>query len=758
MDDRKGIAIFLAAALCLMAVSAVADAKNRLDPENLLKMETPIRINEVVTDSRSLPEDRDGTHQDWIELYNSGKEAIRLEGYGLSDEPSVPLKWTFPNRVLAPGAYLVVFASDKETGGGELHTGFKLNRSGDKLSLSDPEGHLLQTLLLAESVPDMAYGLDENGQYVYWTQGTPGERNNGTLIDDVGVYRKGCEITASHSAGFYQEEFDLTLSVDGEDLEIHYTLDGSTPTVASPQYDSPIPIDARTHDLYLYAGKQVSFAQPFAPAQRSVFKGTVLSMQAFHGETPIGKPEIRTFFVDPKGAARYSLPVVSLVTDSMNLFDNATGIFVVGSVFQESAPEVPDGGTPANYNQRGRAWERAVHLEFFEKDGKTTFEQNLGMRTFGAWSRAEPKKSLKLYARDAYEPGKETMDHALLPGLVDAGGSPVESFRQLVLRNGGNDWNTTLFRDPLMQSLADDVKDKQASRPVIVFLNGEYWGIYYLTESLDADWVSSHYGVDAEEIGIIVNGWELYEGDDADLTDYQGMMAFTESHDFSVDADFAQLSEMLDVEAYLRYQAAQIYFGNVDWPGNNLKMWRIRPQTDAEKSATADADETAAVPESVAAETQAEKPSGNPFADGRWRPMLYDTDFGFGLYGDLSDYTHDTLAFVMDPIGKDWPNPPWSTLLFRKMMDNATCRTRFVEIMTEALETRYSTEVVKKRIRTFQKELEPEMAEYASRYQLWRISSVEQWRDEGIRDLLKYAEKRPGYVRMQLKQFISGHR
>ena len=739
--------------------------------------EIGLRINEVVTGNASLLTDVDGSRPDLIELYNPGPDAIDLTGYGLSDDPSVPLKWTFPQHELAPDSYLVVFAAkhppdltqagkedmDDESSQGVaiLRADFGLSKRGDKLSLSDPEGRLLQLLVIDAAEPDIAYGMDASGEFVWWTRATPGSENGGERIRNLMTYRRGCTLTPSREAGFYEAPFVLSLTSDRPELIIRYTLDGSNPNTESPVYEGPIPITDREGEPYRYAGRKVTFTPAHAPAREAVELATVLTAQAFDGETPIGKPLIRTYFVDPLGAQRYAFPVVSLTTDPDHLYDDATGIFVVGSRFLAASPRWPDGSTAANYNQRGREWERPIHMEFIE-DGTRTFSQPLGVRTFGGWSRAEPKKSLKLFARDAYSPETKQMTHAFFPGMLDSQGREVDGFRQLVLRNGGNDWNTTLFRDPMMQELADDVTDKQANRPVIVFLNGEYWGIYFLTESLDADWVAAHYGVDADTVGIIANGWELYEGTEADNEDYLALMAYLNQHSLKEAEAFSVVANWVDVEAYLRYQAAQIYFGNLDWPGNNFKMFRVRPEDAAgnagngatAKGIPAKTDRAGVTADSTDSTDSTVAPNVTDVTDGRWRPMLYDTDFGFGLYADKSDVTHDTLWMALDPASRDWWNPPWATLLFRRLMENEACRRQFVDIMEESLQTRFSEETVLAQIEKWQETLEPEMAEYANRYDLWRIPDVVTWKYDGIVHLKGYARQRPYQIRQQLARHL----
>ena len=93
-----------------------------------------LRINEVVSsNTRSLVDEALGT-PDWIELYNASASPIDLTGYGLTDNPKAPHKWTFPSVTIPAGGYLIVYATKAD---GALCTGFGLSRGGDSLCLSD---------------------------------------------------------------------------------------------------------------------------------------------------------------------------------------------------------------------------------------------------------------------------------------------------------------------------------------------------------------------------------------------------------------------------------------------------------------------------------------------------------------------------------------------------------------------------------------------------------------------------------------------
>ncbi len=726
------VALILLAVSIMVVVPMLPSTSNETVPNDVPQSLNTLIITEVVTKNSNIISDEEGDYPDYVEIYNTGDAPIPLKGYGLSDEPSVPLKWTFPDVEIAPNSYLLVYASGKNKHTENIHTSFKLNENGDRLALSTPSGQMIQVLPLGDSTENMSYSLNEKGTYVYYTTGTPGLANEGITIEDLKAYKKEYVIAFSREAGFYEDEMAVALTVPNKGVSIRYTLNGEDPTGSSPIYEAPIVVKSRSLDPLIYANIPSTFNQNIKPSFTDVFKGTVLKAQAFLGDVPMGEIVTNTYFITPLGSERYTLPVVSLTTDPYHFFDDEVGIYVVGSKFQAQAPEYTDGSTPANYNQRGREWERPIHLEYFDADGQQVFEQNLGARTLGGWSRAYPKKSFKLFSRNSYQEDAATMDYPFFKDLTTPDGTPIESFNRLLLRNGGNDWEFAIFRDPLMQSLVPDSLATQADQPVILFLNGEYWGIYFLNETLDEYYVSSHYGFDKDDVSIMTitshNDHEVYVGIEEDQIYFDHMMTFLEENDISLQENYDYINTLIDTDNLIDYYVAQIYFCNTDWPGNNMKMWRKR--------------------------TLGYEPNAPYGQDGRYRYLLYDTDFGFGLYEGLSQWNHKTLEFAATESGADWPNPESATLIFRSLLKNNTFKQKFINAFADDLNTRYDTEAVLSAIDDYTDLLKPEVDEYAKRWQMWAIPNKETWESQPLQALRNFAKKRPNFLRMDAMDYF----
>ncbi|MBO4493114.1 MAG: CotH kinase family protein [Ruminococcus sp.] len=261
----------------------------------------------------------------------------------------------------------------------------------------------------------------------------------------------------------------------------------------------------------------------------------------------------------------------------------------------------------ANYNQKGEAWERPANIEIFD-NGESVVSQDVGIRTKGAASRAWAQKSFNIFARMDY--GKGSVEYDLFEGksTKEKNNKVIDEFDGFTIRNGGNDNMAGFFRDSVNQSLVSD-RDMatQATSECILFIDGEFWGIYQLMEKYNADYFKSHYGVKKNDVAYIKNG-SLEEGKDQDLSEWNSLLSQIASADMTSDSVYQQINEKLDLQSFADYFAAQIYWGNHDWPSNNNAVWRS----------------DAVDPE-------------NPYADGRWRMVLFDTEYSASLADKINE-------------------------------------------------------------------------------------------------------------------------
>ncbi len=421
----------------------------------------------------------------------------------------------------------------------------------------------------------------------------------------------------SAQSGFYAEPFTLTISSENG-YDIHYTLDGSTPTIDSPLYTEPIQIIDRSAEPnhfseYTNISPDTIDLEAFPPKE-SVDKATVIRVVAVDEKGCLSPIVTNTYFIgyDEKASFYSDMKVLSLVTDEENLFDEENGIFVLGKTYDNWVnstvynAETPDYAIPANYTQKGREWERTANLQIFE-NGEPAITQNIGIRVHGGASRSFPQKSLNIYARKEY--GESKFHYDLFSGTVksESNGESITEFDSFMLRNGGNDAQFTRFRDRLNQTLVSDRQFlTQGMEPCILFINGEFWGQYDITERIDADYIHEHCGVSKKDVCIIKKE-QLDEGTESAYNEWLDLYEKIKKADFSDTEQYNEICSQIDIQSFIDYVCAELYINNDNWGKSNMAMWKCN---------TVD--------------------NGNPFADGKWRFIMFDTDFSSGIYGTVN--------------------------------------------------------------------------------------------------------------------------
>ncbi|RLD57826.1 MAG: hypothetical protein DRJ05_09070, partial [Bacteroidetes bacterium] len=441
-----------------------------------------IVINEIMSSNETTITDEDGDYPDWIELYNSSGISVNLSGYTISDEISNLDKWTFPEIELLPDSFLLVFASGKDRAEGPfLHTNFKIEQSGENLFLSNLVGGI--SSIDSVSVPtDNSYGCisDGNPMFCLFNSPTPKLSNAGSN----GIY-------CSYPSGFYPEGFNLSLTQANENYSIYYTLDGKTPTSNSYLYSSPLSISNNSsspNNISLIPTTPLegpSVLEYFIWKEpENVYKANVIRFASFDGDIRKSAVYTKTFFVDPNMENRYTFPIISLVTDSLNLFEYDTGIYIPGKTFDENGW---NGWPSGNYHHKGIYWERDIHISYFENDGAIGFETNAGMRMRGYGSASMPQKSFNVYFRGEY--GLKKIDYPIF-------NNGITTYKRLVFRNSGNDFLASHFKDAMLQDLLKPFDlELQGFKPSVVFFNGEYWGIHNIREKYDKYYFKYKFGI-----------------------------------------------------------------------------------------------------------------------------------------------------------------------------------------------------------------------------------------------------------------------
>lgn len=675
-----------------------------------------VTINEIMASNATIHADEDGDHEDWIEIYNASGSDVNLSGYGLSDDYEIPFRWTFPEIVIPHGGIIWVWASgkDRTAPGQPLHTNFSIKSSGEEVILTHPDGETLDEVAPTLIPTDISLGRkpDGTGEWLFFAEPTPGQSNS-----SFGYAGVTSPPEFSHSGGFYTQPFELELSVEDAESQIYYTLDGSTPTVNSELYTESIPVSSLEgvpNGISMIPTNHIDDPGPpyyegWQPPAGEVFKVNVVRAIAVKDNYLTLEAATHSYLIDEQGAERYSLPVFFMNTDMENFFDNDMGIYIPGY--------------HNNMFQRGHEWERPVHLSFFDNEGNPGFSTDIGVRIHGGTTRSRPRKSLRLYARSDY--GDSWVNYPLFPE------KQVSEYKRFLLRNSGNDWDQSVFRDGFMQYLARDLNlETQYYQPAILFLNGEYWGIHNIRDRYDKHYFFSQYGLEEHEITIMENNSEFADGNPDGVDHYNSMRSFINHNDMGDDANYMHVSTLMDPESFIDHQITGIYVMNTDWPGNNIIYSRRFTEN-----------------------YLPHEPAG---LDGRWRWHILDTDFGFWLDffyvpGVDQGAAHNTLAFAAEPNGPSWPNPSWSTFVFRRLLQNDTFKTDFINRFADLLNTTLSAENVESVLDSIELVLEPEMQEHINRWR--RPVNMNEWHDN-VERMRTFARHRPQYQRQHIQDFF----
>ena len=357
------------------------------------------------------------------------------------------------------------------------------------------------------------------------------------------------------------------------------------------------------------------------------------------------------YFVGYQNKVGYShLPIITMNLNDDDLFDYDQGIYVTGRIYDESVHEGYPETYDANYHQKGKSWERVSNFKYFGSNRSLEFEQSIGVRIHGGWSRAFNQKSFNLYARKEYD-GNSTFKKAFFNDI---------HAHSLMLRSGGyRDTSLTKIRDSLNMDLSqDELFDIQRSTPVILFLNGEYWGIYNLQERYSDNYVEEHHEDVKKKNVLIIKNDEIDEGKEEDFHHYEELVSFFENNSFISDEAYSSVSNYIDVNEFASYMSTELYVGNIDWPGNNVRLWK-----DVSKSTS------------------------------KWHFMMYDTDDSSAI--------HSKCLVDVDPFlaSSHWKSGPLEStcilgLMLSKLIENESFKTLFKQTFMRIGSQNFSSERV----------------------------------------------------------------
>ena len=538
----------------------------------------------------------------------------------------------------------------------------------------------------------------------------------------------------SHASGFYSESIELTLRTDEQGGRILYTLDGSLPSYIMPDYQRentftysyPITIKDKSGEPNQFAGIEASKVDSYLPPN-TIPKGTIIRALVVNADGEPSPVVTNFYLVEDEIGGRYTFPVVSITSPPEGLFSDEMGIYVPGDLYQGKNSKEPL--IPANYTQRGSKWERPANIQLFNPQGERLLEQDIGLRIHGYGSRRYVQKSLRLYANGLYG-SQGLFQFDFFPQLNNRiNNTTVDTFESLILRtSGASSFESKMLRDIIFQDLLVNTGlDIQGNYPAVVFLNGEYWGIYNLRTRYDVKYFENYYSIAPEDLVICEKGQAfLFFGKPGDEELYKDLLrmidenyetkGFKFGESLSDPVAYEKLSERMDIENYIDYYTSQLYSSNRDWPASNIMFWKkkVDPLNPGNRSLYGH--------------------------DGKWRWMVIDVDYSF-----------------MRP---DWNGLIWATAdgkqetyLFNSLLQNREYVTQFINRFADMLNTNFKEDVVIAHVDQVESTYLPEMPANIERWGAFE-GSVETWMNniDGIRD---FARLRPNIQRQQLVEFFS---
>ncbi len=603
--------------------------RQSLKPEGLM-------ISEMMSANMSYLKGSYATTCDWIELYNASQEAVNLGEYFLTDDGGELCRYPLPEQTLNAGEYCVILLSER---GMNLIRGypvlpFNLSSDGETLYLS--KGNEIVDYVFLPSLPtDTSYGrASDAATYSTLSNVTPGSKN-GSVAEISNVPE------VSVPQGVYDDVESLVIELSGEG-EIYYTTNCAKPNRYSTLYTGPIEIKKTTvlRVICYEEGKEAS---------------AILNL---------------TYVVNEYD----ELAVACLVAEPAQLFDDYSGIMVQGVNVGED-DEFP-------YHNANYWWavERKATVSLFDVDG-SGFTANCGISMFGGYSRALAKKSLAVFFRDYY--GDGSLDYPLY------GEEGLDSYESFVFRGCGQDSIDAMMRDPLLSSMVAEYTDVavQKYKPVNLYINGRYWGIYYIREKINENYVAGNFNADKEDVTLcMANGRSSQE--------YVALIDYVRSHDLTDPECYEYVCSQVDIQEYMDYIIAEMWICNTD--NGNIKFCKT--------------------------------------TEGKWTWIMYDVDYAF------HSYTFNTLLDHLNPDGTGAGNN-FSTTLIRGLLENEEFKDAFLRRMAWQMNTIWTEENVIAHIDAFEAMIENDMVKDCARW----YRNYNGWRND-VEFLRTFARNRNYYM------------
>ncbi|ORX54340.1 hypothetical protein BCR36DRAFT_348526 [Piromyces finnis] len=486
----------------------------------------------------------------------------------------------------------------------------------------------------------------------------------------------------SMESGYYENVDGLSLTLNTEEGTVLYTLDGTDPTTSSTAkvFGDPIKMYDRTIDENVLSKYQHEDKSPYTIQLKNQYKANKLNNDKATIVRAVTKladgsfsPVVsKTYIVMNKDNLKFysDIPVVSIVTDPSNLFDKDKGIYIAGQQYIDwmNGPDYDpyksewDDNNIANFFSKGKEWERDASITLFV-DGKEVKSQDVGIRIKGASTRNSHIKSFNVFARKKY--GESKFEYELIKDNKNiVTNETISKYDSFSLRH--TNWFDRMRESVVQHGLKDyPVVATYDNNKTLVFIDGEFWGLYEIMEKSSAYYIKTNYDIPTDNVALIKNT-VLEEGTDEDFKDFKDLVNFCKSNDLTKEQNYNYVAQKMDLESLIFNYATGLYLGIWDWPNRNYLVYR----------------------------NNGEPIEGNPYADGKWRWGSFDFDYSIGLtydsFGGVKGYAHDSFRKFQSK-KNEFPTP-----IFSGLMKNKKFYKRFAEVMQLMSEEVFNPEKMKK--------------------------------------------------------------
>ncbi|MGB2863780.1 MAG: lamin tail domain-containing protein [Sedimentisphaerales bacterium] len=556
----------------------------------------PLAINEFMASNSDCIQDPQGQYDDWIEIHNYGPDAINIGGMYLTDNLSVPTVWRIPANnaaatTIPAGSYLLIWADNDTTDSG-LHANFKLDAKGEEIGLFDSDGvTMIDSIIFADQTADFSFGRypDAGDNWQFFVSPSPAAQNYVEYLGEV------ADTEFSHNRGFYETPFSVTIATETKDATIYYTLDGTEPFdtagrfVKGTAYTGPIPINTTT------TVRAMAFKPGWKPtnmdAHTYIFLDDVIRQDGAGFPNTWGHAGA-DYEMDPDVV--FDSAYRNRIEDDLKAVPTISLVMPVDDWFNRSSDPAIGGiyAHPAWEDQYREQAERSVSVEFFDPATSQQFQLQAGVRLAGG-SSTQPWKMDKLSMRLKFT--SQFGDTKLRFPVF--GDQATDQFDTLVLdARMNNSWayggGVGVNRPGMGQrDLAQYTRDQYVcdihnamggfspeGRHVHLYLNGLYWGLYWLHERPDEHFAAAYFGGEDEDYDVLKHRQgQVINGSG---TDYNRMFSLANSG-LRTDEQYESIQQYLDVPNLIDYLITNYYVGNTDWAHQNWYATRSRVDPDS---------------------------------------------------------------------------------------------------------------------------------------------------------------------------------